>query len=68
MNVLHSGRPHEAFEEVLLLLALEANHVHAHLAAVVPAGEPVPAGVPQVAFIAGPGDPVGFASKVEVAG
>jgi hypothetical protein len=41
-------------------------HVHAHLSAVVSAGEPVPSGVPQDQLIAGPRHPVALLVKVKM--
>ena len=63
---LNAGSPHESDDEVFLGLRLEADHVHAHLAAVVAAGEPVPPGVPQDSLVAGPRHPVALAVEVEV--
>ncbi len=68
VDVLDVGELHQLLDEILLGLGLEAHHVHAHLAAVVPSGEPVPPGVPEVVLVRGPGDPVALAAEVEVAG
>ena len=67
VNVPDAGSPHQADDELLLGLRLQADHVHAHLSAVVAAGEPVPTGVPQDQLVAGPGDPVPLLVVVEVA-
>ena len=67
VNVLDVARLHEASDEGLLVRGLEGDHVHAHLAAVVAAGKPVPAGVPQDGLVRGPADPIALASEVEVA-
>ena len=67
VHVLDARGPHQSLHKVLLLGALEADHVHAHLAAVVATGEPVPAGVAQLLLVAGPRHPVALAAKVEVA-
>lgn len=57
---------HEVVDEVLLLLGLQADHVHAHFPAVVAAGEPVPPGVPQERIAAGKGYPVVLVVEREV--
>ncbi len=67
VDVPHVRRCHEALDEVLLFQTLEADHVHAHLSAVVASREPVPARVAEGLLVAGPGDPVTLASKREVA-
>lgn len=58
---------HESSDKVLLLGGLQGDHVHAHHAAVVAAGEPVPAGVPQGGLVGSPADPIALAAEVEVA-
>jgi len=58
------GFLHGAAHEVLLRLALEAHQVHATLPAVVPGGEPVPAGVPQHRLVRVPGEPVGLTAEL----
>ena len=67
VHVLDARGPHQSLHKVLLLGALKADHVHAHLAAVVATGEPVPAGVAQLLLVAGPRHPVALAVEVEVA-
>jgi hypothetical protein len=66
VNVLDAAGPHELVDKVLLGLGLEAHHVHAHLTAIVPAGEPVPPGVPQSRLTAGPRHPVALSSEGKV--
>lgn len=66
VDVLDAGGPHQADDEFLLGLGLQADHVHAHLSAVVAAGEPVPTGVPQDQLVAGPGDPVTLLVVIKV--
>ena len=68
VEVVEADVVHEALDELLLALRLEADHVHAHLAAVVAAREPVPARVPQLLLVARPRHPVALAVVVEVAG
>ena len=67
MHVTDVGGRHQGLDKVLLLQRLKGDHVHAHLAAVVAAGEPVPAGVAQRRLVARPGDPVALAAEREVA-
>ena len=67
VHVTDVGRRHQGLDKVLLLQRLKGDHVHAHLAAVVAAGEPVPAGVAQRRLVARPGDPVALAAEREVA-
>ena len=68
VDVVQADVVHETLDELLLVLRLEADHVHAHLAAVVAAGEPVPARVAQLLLVARPRDPVALAVVVEVTG
>ena len=68
VRVHPSSLVHESLDELLLLRRLEADHVHAHRAAVVAAGEPVPARVAQLLLVARPRHPVALAVVVEVAG
>ena len=68
LNRVRPSLVHESLDELLLLRRLEADHVHAHRAAVVAAGEPVPARVAQLLLVARPRDPVALAVVVEVAG
>ena len=42
------------------------DHVHAHLAAIVTASEPVPPGVAEEGVTAGPGNPVALALERKV--
>jgi hypothetical protein len=67
VNVLDIGASHQSGDEILLSPGLQADHVHAHLSAVVTSGEPVPAGISQSRFIACPRGPVTFGVKVEMA-
>ena len=66
VDILDTGSPHESDNKVFFCLALQTDHVHAHLSAVVAASEPVPPGVPQDGFITGPGHPVALGIKVKV--
>lgn len=67
VDVVEADLVHEALDELLLGRRLEADHVHAHPAAVVAAREPVPARVAQLLLVARPRDPVALAVVVEVA-
>lgn len=68
VNILNIAGLHEAFDEVLFPPGFETDHVHAHFSAVIAAGEPIPTGVSQGSFVAGPRDPIAFTSKCKMAG
>jgi len=53
-NLSHSSAGHLLTNEVLLLLVLNTDQIHASLSAVVPSCEPVPSGVGQSCLIAVP--------------
>jgi len=67
VNVLNSRHFHQVVHPVFLGLGLQADHVHAHLAAVVAASEPVPTSVSQQRVAASPRHPVTFTVESKVA-
>lgn len=54
VNIFNIGSFHESFDKVLFSLGFEADHVHAHFAAIVSSGEPIPTSVSQIGFVTGP--------------